>query len=279
MNQPANNIIEVSDATFDRDVVARSYETPVVVDFWAPWCGPCRMLGPLLERLANAPNSGFLLAKVNVDDNQDLARYYGVQGIPAVKGFRDGQVVAQFVGAQPEPMVRRFLETLRPDEAAAALTQANELLQQHQWASAAGAFRAILANDDPAQAARLGLARALLAQGEGCQAEQQLALLNDLSFVDQVEKLQPLARFLCQAAGSPAGDQEPPLDAQYRHAARLIARGNVAAAMDGLLDILRADKRYRQGEPRLVLLGLFELLGHGDPLVSQYRTEMAMVLY
>jgi putative thioredoxin len=100
-----SKIIEVNQANFQREVIQRSHQQAVVVDFWAPWCGPCRMLTPLLERLATEPNSKFILAKVNSDENPGLSMQYGVQGIPNVKAFRRGQVVDEFVGAQPEPMV------------------------------------------------------------------------------------------------------------------------------------------------------------------------------
>ena len=113
----ADKIIDVSDATFDYDVIQKSHEKPVVVDFWAPWCGPCRMLGPILEWFANDPAFDFILAKINVDDNPNIAMRYGVQGIPAVKAFVDGQVADEFVGAQPEPRVRQFIQGLIPNEA------------------------------------------------------------------------------------------------------------------------------------------------------------------
>jgi thioredoxin len=104
------NVLDVTDAAFQQDVIQKSHEMLVLVDFWAPWCGPCRMLGPTLEKLANEPNSNFVLAKVNTDQNQQYAQQFQVRGIPAVKAFRNGQLVDGFVGALSEPMVRQFLE-------------------------------------------------------------------------------------------------------------------------------------------------------------------------
>ena len=104
-----SRIIDVSQATFDRDVLQRSADELVVVDFWAPWCGPCRMLGPILERVAGEPDAGFILAKLNTDQNPTLAGRYNIRGIPAVKAFRNGKVVDEFVGVQPEPTVREFI--------------------------------------------------------------------------------------------------------------------------------------------------------------------------
>ena len=277
----SENIIEVHESTFERDVIQKSFEKPVVVDFWAAWCGPCRMLGPVLERLANEPNSGFTLAKVDVDANPGLSMRYGVQGIPAVKAFRDGQIAGEFVGAQPEPMVREFLKGIAPSEADNALVAAEDLLASRNYAKAEPRFRELLAEDPNNSEAKIGLARALVGQGKGCEAAEYLQeLLADSAIFDSSERLLPLAQYLCESAEHANDNQEVTVvEAQYRHAARLLSDGKVAPALDGLLDVLRYNKEYRDGQAKAAMLGIFELLGDEDPTTGAYRREMASVLF
>lgn len=279
MTLKSEHILDVSETTFANDVLAYSHQTPVVVDFWAPWCGPCRMLGPLLEKLAAEGAGAFRLAKVNVDRNPRLAAAYGVRGIPAVKAFRNGQVVAEFTGALPEPRVRDFLRKLTPAPYEKELNEAAGLLAARHWAEAEARYRSILEKQPQNGAAALGLVKALLAQGRGCEAGE---VLDDFPRADEMiaaEKLRPLAAWLCavEPAEPPLEDSE--LDPAYYQAARLFARGQWEAALDGLLDVLRQDKRYRKGEPRLVILGIFELLSEDDPLTRTYRNELASVLF
>lgn len=279
MAQP-NNIIDVSDATFEYDVLARSHEKPVVVDFWAPWCGPCRMLGPVLEKLAADPAYDFVLAKINVDENPNIAMRFRVQGIPAVKGFVNGEVAAEFVGAQPEPRVRQFIEKLIPDETEAILNQAKGLLAIHQWAQGEAVLRDLLVQHPAHPTAGYHLARALLGQARGCEALPYLQSVRDGAEHVSAERLMVLASYLCRVETA-EGDESDllPLEALYNHSAVLIRRGNLEAALDGLLDVLRQDKRYRDGEARNVVLAIFELLGDGDELTQSYRRELAMVLF
>jgi putative thioredoxin len=274
----SGNIIDVSEGNFDYEVLAFSQAVPVVVDFWAEWCGPCRMLGPLLERLAAEADGDFRLAKVNVDENPNLARQYGIRGIPAVKAFRDGKVVAEFTGAQPEPKVREFLRLLVPSGADLLLEKANSLLAEERWAEAEECFRKILEEEPANPAALLGLAKSLLAQGQG---EASLEILKGFPSSREyasAEKLLTMAEALVRSKTSAASSDDP-LEAAYNQALRLVGRGNLEAAMDGLLDILRQDKRYRDGEPRKVMLSLFELLGEEHPLTHPYRAELAQVLF
>ncbi len=266
-----DHVIDVSQATFEQDVVERSKDTPVVVDFWAPWCGPCRTLGPMLERLAAEGDGTFVLAKINVDENQQLSMRYGVQGIPAVKGFRGGKVVAEFVGAQPEPNVRRFLKQLVPDEITA-------LLEAGRWLEAENALRPALAAHPNQASLQFGLARALLGQGKGCEAEMLLGQITAPPELSQAEALLPLAAFMC-GAENVAEDNLEPLEAQFWQAARLAARGQYAAAMDGLLEILREDKKFRKDEPRRVMLAIFNWLGDDSETTQEYRRELASALF
>ena len=275
------NIIDVDEATFEQDVIQKSSEKTVVVDFWAAWCGPCRMLGPVLERLAGEPGSNFVLAKVDVDANPGLAMRFGVQGIPAVKAFRDGRVAGEFVGAQPEPQVRQFLKEVAPGDAGAGSESAGRLMQERRWSEAAELYRQSLDKNPADLEARLGLARALIGQGQGCKAKGYLAeLQNETATMTRAESLMPLADFLCSLGEK--GDENAEVtivEAQYRQAARLFCQGKVAPAMDGLLDVLRHNKNYRDGQVRRVMIGVFELLGDEDPLTGAYRREMASVLF
>ncbi|NPA05888.1 MAG: thioredoxin [Chloroflexi bacterium] len=273
------DIVVVTEQDFDTEVLQYSRQRPVVVDFWAPWCGPCRILGPLLERLAQEADGAFRLAKVNVDENPTLAMRYGVRGIPTVKGFVNGQVVGEFMGALPEGQVRAFLRKLAPSPLDLALEKADSLLQMHDWEGAEAVYRDVLEQAPELTHARLGLAKALLMRGR---AREALSLLRHFPASREYQAAQtllPLAEALVWAESHPAGESDDPLEAMYRRALDLIRRGNLEAAMDGLIEIIRRDKHWNNDMPRKVLLGLFEILGQNHPLTRQYRRELSMALF
>jgi putative thioredoxin len=270
----ATHVMDVSSANFEQEVVSRSFEQPVVVDFWAPWCGPCRTLGPTLERLAGEANGAYRLVKLNTDENQDLAMRYGIRGIPAVKAFRDGKVVAEFVGAQPEPNVRRFLDQFATTGASGAQAEAQRLLSERRWAEAEVILREQDANGN---AANLDLARALLGQGKGAEADGLLQAVTDHTDLAAAGTLRPLAQLVAEVDDGELSDSEA--DALLRDASRLFVEGRYGASMDALLTVVRRDKRYRNDTPRKVMLGIFQFLGEQDPLTREYRNRLASALF
>jgi putative thioredoxin len=274
----SENIIDVSESDFEYKVLVYSQTAPVLVDFWAEWCAPCRTLGPILERLAKEAGGSFRLAKINVDENPNLARRYNVSSIPMVKAFRDGHVVSEFVGAQPEPHIREFIRGLAPSPMDLLLEKGHSLLERKDWQQAEKIFREYLQDFPSNSRATLGLIRSILFQGRGAEALNLIKNFPDGKDYNRTENLKPLATALARLQ---AGEiySEDPLEAAYLNALRLVMRGNHAAAMDGLLDVLRQDKQYHHGEVRQAMVGIFELLGDENPLTRQYRNELAMVLF
>ena len=272
-------ILDVDEATFESEVVLRSHEVPVVVDFWAPWCGPCKTLSPMLERQAIEAGGAFLLAKINVDDNPALSIRFGVQGIPAVKAFRHGEIAAEFVGAQPETMVKRFIEQLVPSETQQAIDEALSLLGTRHYQQAESSFREVLDEDEGNADAALGLVESLLMRGQGGEALDILEHFPAGTAWAKAETYKPLAELLVETSQQQSGIEDDPMEASLHQAARLIERGNIEAAMDGFLSILREDKNYRNGMVRQIMLALFELLGDQDPTTRKYREELASVLF
>jgi len=270
--------LDVSETTFEREVIQASRQTPVVVDFWAPWCGPCRMLGPVLEKLSKEAKGAWTLVKVNTDENQGLAMRYGIQGIPAVKAFRDGRVVAEFVGAQSEPQVRQFIRKLIPAPAESAADAAAALLAAHRWAEAEAAYRRTLSADQDTSAT-LGLAKALIAQGKGSDAEPMLDTVSNEAEMAMVDRLRTAAHWLV-ISREPAVDLDPnSTDALFQEAGRVAAQGDVQGALNGLITVLRREKRYRGGEAQKIMLAYFDILGDSDPLAREYRSKLASVLF
>jgi putative thioredoxin len=271
-------IINVSEDDFEYNVLAYSQQVPVIVDFWADWCIPCRTLGPMLEKLANEGQGSFRLAKVDVDANQKLAMQYNVYSIPSVKAFRDGKVISEFVGVVPEQRLREFVRSLAPSELDLALEKGQSLLKQEEWRGAEQTFRQVLDKDPDQSAALLGLSKSLLIQGESFEALGILESFPASRDYSAAQTLLPLAEAVeREGNGDPWTDD--PLDAAFNRAIRLVGRGNLPAALDGLMDILRENKNYRNGAARKVILSIFELLGEDSTLTRQYRQELASVLF
>lgn len=272
-------IIDVTEADFEYHVITYSQNAPVVVDFWAEWCGPCKTLGPILERLAEEAKGKFRLAKVNVDQNSNLAMRYNVRSIPAVKAFRDGTMVAEFVGAQPEGKIREFIREVAPGQGDLNLEKGFSLLDMQDPEEAEICFRDSLETSADNTRARLGLIKSLLLQGKGNEAKDLLFDFPASSEYASATRLQPLAGALVRLKNDSFNEAQNPLDAAFDNAVRLVKMGNIEAAMDGLLEILRVDKHFREDEARLIMVAILEMLGDKNPITRQYRNELASVLF
>jgi putative thioredoxin len=268
----------VTESDFEYEVIAYSNQIPVIVDFWAEWCRPCKTLTPMLEKLAEDSQGTFRLAKVNVDDNPNLSLRFGVRSIPNVKAFRDGHLVSEFLGLQPEPRVKEFIRNLAPSQIDLLLEKGQSQLESMNWLDAANSFDQFLAKSPNQPAGLLGLLKSSLMQGLFPEAKQIMNEFPPSQEFAHMELLHPLFDALSREEINQPIDDDI-LDAAYRNALRLMMRGNLPATMDGLMDILRQNKHYRYDEARKVLLGLFEVLGDNHPLTQQYRRELAMVLF
>jgi putative thioredoxin len=266
----APSVVDVGDAEFAREVIELSARQPVIVDFWAPWCGPCRQLGPALERVVEAQGGAVRLAKVNVDESPEVARRFGVQSIPLVIAFKGGAPVAEFVGAQPEPVLRRFVASLLPSEADKLVAEAMDLQSGGHLNAAEERLRGALAKDARHPEALLALARVLAERGQTAEA---LALLERISAAPApVEQAaEKLAAELRTATSAPAADL-----AALR--ARAEAR-RYDEALPALLRVVERDKSFADEAARKAMLDVFGLLGSDHPLVAEYRRKLSSVLF
>jgi putative thioredoxin len=245
--------MDVTEATFQTEVLDRSHEVPVVIDFWAEWCGPCRMLTPILERLEAEAAGAWVLTKVNVDENPRLAQAFGVQGIPAVHAFKEGRPVAEFVGALPEDQVRQWLAQLGPSEADLSVSEGIRAEAAGDPEAASSAYRRALALEPANDEARAGLARVELAARSSEADESVIAarLAADPSDIDAVLAMADLE----------------------------MARGNAEAAFDRLLGALRHEAGPDRERLRARLVELLNTLPADDPRAVAARRSLSLALF
>lgn len=275
---PSPHIKHVTEADFEYEVIAFSRQAPVVVDFWADWCVPCKTQDPLLEKLAEDANGSFRLAKVDVDANPNLTVRFGIKTVPTVKAFRDGQIAAELVGAAPEAKLREFLRSLAPGEHDLMLEKAQSYLAKGNFPAAQKLFRAFLQKAPENAGALLGMAQVMLAQNQVDEAAKILRNFPPSKEYNTAQTLMPLLKAYQWSAKNESLSDDP-LEAAFANALRLGTRGNYAACLDGLLDILRENKRFRGGEVHRVYLGLLAMLGDDADLTTEYRAELARILF
>ena len=287
MTTPATHVFDASLPQFEQEVLLRSKEVPVLVDFWATWCGPCKTLGPVLEKLAAEFNGGFLLAKVDVDKEQQLAGYFQIKSVPTVMLVKDGQIVDGFPGALPEGQLRQFLahhgvvpreavEAAEPDAAAPADPH-EEVVR----------LRAAVLAEPEQDELKLDLALALLKTGAVSEAEKLLdALPANLAQDDRALRGRARLGFAALLKDAPppavlqAAIAADPADLRARHllGAHAIVAGDAEAGLQQFLEMLRRDRNFAEGLPRKALIDAFRVVEDED-LVGSYRRKMASVLF
>jgi putative thioredoxin len=279
-------------AGFVKDVIEASRSVPVIVDFWAAWCGPCKQLTPLIEKVVKSYGGKVRLVKINVDEHPAIAGQLRVQSLPTVYAFRDGRPLDGFTGAQPESAIRAFIDRIVGEDEqadlATVLASAEQALEEGDVQSAAGIFAAVLQEDKQNPAALAGLARCYLQTGDVARAEQTISLVppdqKNVAAVERVKAALELARKANQAdnrdalaaklAANPADHQ-----ARLDLAVALAARGEKAAALEHLLDLVRRDRNWNEQSARKQLVQLFDAWGPKDPATVEGRRRLSSLLF
>jgi putative thioredoxin len=278
-------IVDAFDRDFEAVVLERSKSVPVVVDFWAPWCGPCRALGPLLEQLAGEYQGEFILAKVNVDENPNLAAALNVRSIPMVLGFRDGRIVAEFVGALPEAAVRQFLTKVLPSDAERLAAAAEASLEGGNVADAEATFQQALQLDPRCDRALLGMATIRARRDEHAEALQLLDRVAPGPLRDAADRLAAEIRVKNAGAGDEAtlraklAAQPDDLATRLALGQALAAAAQYEAALAEYLEVVRRDRKYADEAARKAMVDIFNLLGADNEITGRYRSELAKVLF
>jgi len=293
---PAGDLIkESSEAAFAQDVIAVSQEVPVIVDFWAPWCEPCKQLGPLLEKVVTEANGAVKMVKIDIDQNQNLAQQLRIQSIPAVYAFYQGKPVDAFQGAQPESQIREFVTKLtqtagteEKSPADEALEQAEALIESGQFEQAGAVYSQVVQHASDNITAKAGLARCCIETGNTAGAQELIDTLSDDERMDTAFTSVISSLDLAEKAAE-AGDLGPlqvaveanPKDheARYNLALALYAGGQAEAAIDALIEIIRQNRGWNDDAARLELLKLFEAIGPTDPLTMDGRKKLSSILF
>jgi putative thioredoxin len=257
-------VVEVTDATFEQLVIEESRSRPVIVDLWAAWCGPCKSLGPILEKVARERGGEFLLAKLDVDANPSTSQAFGVQSIPTVVAFKNGQPVDGFVGAYPEPAVNQFVDAVLPTEAEQELADARAEEREGDVAGAEEGYREALAADEGNRDARVGLARILLDRGELDEARALIAPVLPDPDAERIASAIRVAGWRMLAGGGNGLDE----------AKRLAANARWREALEWMLASAREDTDARDA-----MVDVFNVLGEDDPIVPEYRRKLANALF
>ncbi len=269
-------------------VLEGSHERPVLVDFWADWCAPCRMLMPVLAKLADEYHGKFIVAKVNTEEERELAASFGIRSLPTVQLFKGGQPVDQFMGALPESQVREFLERHLPRESDDLVTQAQRLLEAGDLKGAEARLERARAEDPDNPRIHLADVRLKAASGDARGAEEMLehlplelvsdpevaALKGQLRFANVIADAPPEAQLTARLESNP-NDSE----ARYQLAARLVARGDIEGGLKNLLQLMKKDRSYGDDAARKGMVMVFDMLGGTGDLVARYRSQMLNALY
>lgn len=283
----SNWIGEAAEVDFEEKVIAASKTTPVLVDFWAEWCGPCRMLAPILERVVNGYEGKVRLIKVNTDENPSLAGRYRIQGIPAVKAFVDGHLVDEFTGLLPERQIREFVDNLVPSEAD-LLAQKARPQEERQPLEALNLYEEALEKEPQHAPSLLGKLRLLLALER---IEEARLFFNRLpaalQFHEETRRLQIRLDLALSQKSTPSLSElearrarEPEnLQHSFDLATRLAAEGKYETALETYLTIVRKDRRFKDDGARKAMLQLFEVIGVRSPLAEKYREKLAQILF